>query len=58
VWLGTTCENQHFYDVRWPILHSIARSMDLVSWVSYEPAIGSLSTRDWVHCTRLDHLRW
>jgi protein gp37 len=54
VWLGTTCENQHFYDVRWPILHGITSTLDLVSWISYEPASGSLSMRgrstvpDWI----------
>jgi protein gp37 len=47
VWLGTTAESQPFYDVRWPILQKVASSMGLVSFVSYEPAIGSLSMRRW-----------
>lgn len=45
VWLGTTCENQEFYDVRWPILKYIAARYSLTSWISYEPAIGPLSIR-------------
>jgi protein gp37 len=45
VWLGTTTENQEFYDVRWPILCRVAISMGLKTFVSYEPAIGPLSIR-------------
>ena len=44
VWLGTTAENQEFYDVRWPIL---ARAASLyygtTTWISYEPALGPLT---------------
>ena len=47
VWLGTTCENQHFYDIRWPILHRVSAAMGLVSWISYEPAIVTLSMKNW-----------
>jgi protein gp37 len=43
VQLGATAENQPFYDVRWPILREIAFKLQLVSWISYEPAIGPLS---------------
>lgn len=54
VWLGATCENQHYYDLRWPILRQIARQLELISWISYEPAIGSVSIKrtstvpDWI----------
>ena len=42
-WLGTTAENQHYYDVRWPELDRAAKMFDLKSFISYEPAIGGLS---------------
>ena len=57
VWLGTTAENQHFYDVRWPILSEFRRSPgwgNIPLWISYEPAIGPVTTRgfelnpDWI----------
>jgi len=57
VWLGTTAENQDFYDVRWPILSTVCRDYKLTSWISYEPALGPLTmynvawesdTPDWI----------
>jgi protein gp37 len=42
VWLGTTAENQEFYDVRWPILAKACDQWNLRSWISYEPALGPL----------------
>lgn len=42
-WLGATCENQQYYDCRWPELHRAATMFDLKSFISYEPAIGELS---------------
>jgi protein gp37 len=39
VWLGTSAENQEFYDVRWPILE-LYGDEGFVLWVSYEPALG------------------
>lgn len=54
VWLGTTCENQEFYDRRWPILSEIPAA---IHFVSYEPALGPLVLEDttsvlpdWVIC--------
>jgi len=53
VWLGTTCEDQAAYDRRWPILFSIPAR---VRFISYEPALGPLTTRgcigtpDWIIC--------
>lgn len=43
VWLGTSTENQQFYDVRWPILRRVALALSLVSFISYEPALGPIS---------------
>lgn len=43
VWLGTTAENQEFYDVRWPLLRLVAEDYKCTSWISYEPALGPLS---------------
>jgi protein gp37 len=43
VWLGTTCENQHFYDIRWPILRESAERFNCISWISYEPALGPIT---------------
>ncbi len=42
-WLGTTAENQQYYDSRWPELNRAASMFDLKSFISYEPAIGPLS---------------
>ena len=39
VWLGTTCENQEWFDRRWPILAAVPAR---IRFVSYEPAIGPL----------------
>ena len=47
VWLGATCENQHYYDVRWPVLRIVAHEFECLSWISYEPALGPLSIEDW-----------
>lgn len=42
VWLGTTAEDQANFDIRWPILCAAAVRRDLVSFISYEPALGPL----------------
>lgn len=42
VWLGTTAENQEFYDVRWPILSKVGILRKFTRWISYEPALGPL----------------
>ena len=55
VWLGTTTENQKYYDHRWPILSEIPAK---VHFISYEPALGPLQVTeisardypDWVIC--------
>src|SRR5450830_1554464 len=53
VWLGTTCEDQKYYDHRWPILSRIPAA---VHFVSYEPALGPLVLPsgsllpDWIIC--------
>jgi len=43
VWLGTSAENQHFYNIRWSVLRVIAADYNLISFISYEPALGPLS---------------
>jgi protein gp37 len=48
VWLGTSAENQHFYNIRWPILHAAAQRYGLISFISYEPALGPLSITGFV----------
>jgi protein gp37 len=69
VWLGTTCEDQHHYNKRWPILSDIPAT---IRFVSYEPAIGPLTPKtgigtvpDWIICggesgpgARLMHPSW
>lgn len=63
VWLGTSAENQRFYDTRWPILRAACLDFNLISFISYEPALGPLSIEpsglnpirpddfpDWVIC--------
>jgi protein gp37 len=55
VWLGTTAEDQHHYDGRWPILRAIPAR---VHFISYEPALGPLQIEsashgaypDWIIC--------
>jgi protein gp37 len=53
VWLGTTCEDQKHYDMRWPVLAAVPAA---VRFVSYEPAIGALTLPgtgpypDWLIC--------
>jgi protein gp37 len=53
VWFGTTCEDQAAYDRRWPILQQFNVR---VRFISYEPAIGSLTILDhkekpdWIIC--------
>lgn len=42
VWLGTTTENQEYYDKRWPTL---ARIPARVLFVSHEPALGPLQIK-------------
>jgi protein gp37 len=42
VWLGTSAENHRFYEVRWSVLRIVSQEFDLVSFVSYEPALGPL----------------
>jgi len=41
VWLGTSAENQEFYDVRWPILEKL-RDRCAALFISYEPALGAV----------------
>jgi protein gp37 len=54
VWLGSSAENQHYYDIRWPILCEIGVVYGLTTFISYEPALGSLTLRnhpaqpDWI----------
>ena len=55
VWLGTTAEDQEYYDHRWPILRAIPAK---VHFISYEPALGPLQIEsktddrypDWIIC--------
>lgn len=51
VWLGTTCEDQKHYDMRWPVLAAVPAA---VRFISYEPAIGPLrmvwGKPDWIIC--------
>jgi protein gp37 len=58
VWLGVTCEDQSHYERRWLIL-SRARIKAAVKFISYEPALGPLTTLqlepggsvpDWIIC--------
>src|ERR1700733_10436637 len=51
VWLGTSAENQEFYDIRWPILREVAHQYNAISWISYEPALGPLAMRPRVNPT-------
>jgi protein gp37 len=55
VWLGTTAEDQNYYDRRWPSLSRLReRFPQAPLWISYEPALGPLTMRgksdrpDWI----------
>lgn len=48
VWLGFTAENQQFYDLRWSIVQPLVSMRGMISFVSYEPALGPLSIERWV----------
>ena len=55
VWLGTTCEDQEYFDRRWPIFAEIPAA---VRFISYEPALsplrlpvaGKSMLPDWIIC--------
>jgi protein gp37 len=51
IWIGTTCEDQHHFDKRYPLIRGIRVP---VHFVSYEPAIGPLSylwgKPEWLIC--------
>lgn len=47
VWLGTTAENQQWYEHRWPLLRKIPAK---IRFISYEPALGPLNLRGWGRC--------
>jgi protein gp37 len=54
VWLGTSAENQHFYDVRWSVLRIVCDDFDLDSFISYEPALGPLSILEFARKHEMD----
>jgi protein gp37 len=43
IWLGTSAEDQANYDLRWPHLFQAALVRNLVTFISYEPALGPLT---------------
>lgn len=51
VWLGTTCEDQERYDLRWPIMAELRDVYAglLPVWISYEPALGPLTLERFRH---------
>jgi protein gp37 len=49
VWLGTSAEDQHYYDIRWPILAEIRKETMLTTFISYEPALGPLTLKKHAH---------
>lgn len=55
VWLGASAENQDCYNLRWPYVWKAAIARELVSFISYEPALGPLTfgtlrCPDWIIC--------
>ena len=49
IWLGTSAEDQRNYMLRWPHLYRAACARELVSFISYEPALGPLTMIDHLH---------
>jgi len=45
VWLGATGENQETYNLRWPVLAAAGQIHGLLTFISYEPALGPLTLR-------------
>lgn len=45
IWLGTSVEDQRSYDLRWPYLYRAACSRELMTFISYEPALGPLTIK-------------
>jgi protein gp37 len=41
IWQGTTAENQHWLDIRWPHLRD-ATYDDQIAWLSIEPQVGKI----------------
>lgn len=54
VWLGTTAEDQKYFDLRYPILFNASLNQGrCLIWISYEPALGPLrlfphSAPEWI----------
>jgi protein gp37 len=47
VWLGTTAENQAYYDARWPTLSKLRERFPAAPlWISYEPAMGAITLQE------------
>ncbi len=42
VWLGTSAENQHYYNLRWEALRLASDLYGLTTFISYEPALGPI----------------
>jgi protein gp37 len=54
IWLGTTAENQHYYDTRWPALARLRDRFPAAPlWISYEPALGPITLN-----TQNEHPDW
>jgi protein gp37 len=53
VWLGTTCENQKYAEIRLPHLLAVNAA---VHFVSYEPALGPADFTPWMKMFRNDHI--
>ena len=56
IWLGISAEDQENFNLRWPHLYRAARARELITFISYEPALGPLSIwntqplPDWIIC--------
>ena len=53
VWLGTTTENQEMFDVRMEHLLEAAMDRETMAFISYEPALGPITLRDWPWVDRM-----
>jgi protein gp37 len=58
VWLGTSAENQHYYDIRWPILADMRIATGLTTFISYEPALGPLTLSKHAHLLDVGVPEW
>ena len=55
IWVGVSIENQETADERIPLL---LQTPAAVRWISYEPALGEINIRSWLHPASDTNISW